>query len=146
MNASSLELLYAADQARFEIVELEDEIALVVALGAVRTADALEAGRVFMQRAGRCAAIWDWRGADFRELDVQQMRMLVADSARFYRDLRLRPVAHVVATEVGFGMVRMAETVFETSFQLDDRDHNRRVRVFRDPDEALAWVRGALHD
>ena len=82
----------------------------------------------------RLRVLWDLRKARF-EFSTVEVRGL-AEFARQnspYPDLRM---AFVVARDLEFGLVRIFEALRETS--------RARVAVFREKDEALAWLAGVV--
>jgi len=77
------------------------------------------------------ATLWDLRGLDFTSIDREFEEHLIAIRKDFPGRARAK-LAAVVATDLAFGMSRMFQILS------DDED---RMKVFRDYDAAVSWLR-----
>ncbi|MEE4383487.1 MAG: hypothetical protein V2J02_15920 [Pseudomonadales bacterium] len=113
------------------------------AQGTIDLPTTFEAGRAYLARGMAARTLWDWRQAEFaeRSLDRASFSELAGENARRYEVAEGRRVAHLVASPVLFGFLRMAETLFD--LRLDEEgasDAERRVGVFTELDRAIAFL------
>ncbi|MCX5875678.1 MAG: hypothetical protein NT087_05160 [Deltaproteobacteria bacterium] len=79
--------------------------------------------------------IWDLRALDFANIDSQAIRKISASLAGFPARKNVS-IAYVVADQLGYGMMRMWQSLTETA------DNSR---VFYDYDKADQWISAAPH-
>lgn len=105
----------------------------------------LEATQSYLDRGMAPRTLWDWRQAEFaeRSLDPASFPERAGEHARRYAVAEGRRVAHLVATPMRPGFLRMVETLYDTHLGEDRAsDAGRRIGVFTEPDRAIAF----LHD
>ncbi|MDE3215717.1 MAG: hypothetical protein KGO03_04915 [Gemmatimonadota bacterium] len=113
-------------------IDAEHQVVLVKAWGTVTGRELLDAtDALHAMPAFRSAAreLGDYRDVETVDLDSASVQKLAARSV-FAGSV---PRAVVVATDVGFGMARMYQ-------MLREGPTGDALRVFRDMDEAIAWI------
>lgn len=80
----------------------------------------------------RSHTVWDLREADLADAPVEDLRRVVAINARFGDQRAGARSALRVARDVDYGIVRM--------FQVFAEKLPQTFRVFRAPEEAIAWA------
>ena len=76
--------------------------------------------------------LYDYGPADFTQLTGAVIRKIAQLRRRLNTDMLQRPIAMLVNTDLLYGLLRMVNTLNE--------ELNSNMRVFRDRDEAVAWV------
>ena len=115
-------------------IEKDSGVALVACSGVLRLDDARQAAEALWKTPDwpGISAVWDFRAARF-ELSSSHVRRI----ARFILANQREPppvrMAFVTPRDVDFGLARMFEVFRE--------DPRTAFNVFRDYDEAIAWVR-----
>lgn len=102
------------------------------------------AGQAYIDRGMAPRTLWDWRQAEFAEraLDPGSFDALASENARRYQVAEGRKVAHLVSSQVLFGFMRMAETLFGLRLDAEGAaGAERRVGVFTELEPALAFLR-----
>lgn len=115
-------------------VEFESEFTRLVFTGNVEFSDCIAAIRTQRQRPTRLG-LWDFSKIEGFQLTTLHIRALVSDSTSIIRPPGAR-VAVLTGSDQVFGMASMAEAYAEIE------KLNQAVRVFRDGQAALAWLRG----
>ena len=114
-------------------IKPDNGMALIECTGSLEAADARQAVRALWETEGwpNELALWDFRQArfDIAAADAREVGEFILKNQP--HDVPKR-VAWVVAREVDFGMVRIFEVYRE--------DERTAHRVFRDFDEAAAWL------
>ncbi len=96
------------------------------------TLEALYATREFQPQQ---SALWDLREADLTGSSAAEVRQIAELVQQHWGTTGVPRAALVVSRDVDFGIARMFELYVTTGAQ-------REVRVFREFDEAVAWVTG----
>ena len=76
--------------------------------------------------------LYDFRHADFTDLTSAAIRKILSLNRELHADAPQLPHAMLASEDLHYGLSRMVAALSE--------DRNPNVRVFRDPDEAVAWV------
>ena len=76
--------------------------------------------------------LYDFRHADFSAVTSTAIKKILSLNRELHADAPQLPHAMLATEDFHYGLSRMIAALSE--------DRNPRVRVFRDPDEAVAWV------
>jgi hypothetical protein len=116
-------------------IDQTQRLVTVEATGKVSIAEALDVQRRIRTEPTfdpAYAMLADYRAADLSDFDAAALRRN-AENTPF---LPVSPRAYVAGDDLGFGILRMFEIYNEHG------KHGMRIKVFRDMDSALQWIRG----
>lgn len=114
----------------------DDEITLFRVSGKVDVDQIIDELTRFYKENFTNNMIWDFSDAHGRNLSGNDLQMIISHTKEFSRLRYNGKTAFVISSSLGYGLGRMYDSLAQVA------EHPVKHSVFRNHDEAVAWIRG----